>query len=65
MATLAVRAVVIEGLTAVDAMAAKQRFKYAEGIFAHIQIAVRDLMAMTAFYDAVLSELDISRVTLT
>lgn len=46
-------------------MAAKQRFKYAEGIFAHIQIAVRDLMAMTAFYDAVLSELDISRVTLT
>ena len=32
-------------------------------MFAHIQIGVRDLKAMTAFYDAVLSELDISRVT--
>lgn len=32
-------------------------------MFAHIQIGVRDVQAMTVFYDAVLSELGISRAT--
>ena len=32
-------------------------------MFAHIQIGVRDIGTMTAFYDAVLFELGLSRVT--
>jgi catechol 2,3-dioxygenase-like lactoylglutathione lyase family enzyme len=44
-------------------MAEKQAFQYAVGMFAHIQIGVRDLKAMTAFYDAVLSELGLLRDT--
>lgn len=44
-------------------MAAKLGSKYAAGMFAHIQLGVRDLKAMTAFYDAVLGEVGLSRVT--
>lgn len=32
-------------------------------MYAHIQLGVRDIETMTAFYDAVLSELGLSRVT--
>lgn len=32
-------------------------------MYAHIQIGVRDIKSMTAFYDAVLSELGLSRMT--
>lgn len=32
-------------------------------MFAHIQLGVRDVKAMTAFYDRVLAELGIARVT--
>jgi catechol 2,3-dioxygenase-like lactoylglutathione lyase family enzyme len=32
-------------------------------MYAHVQIGVRDVKAMTAFYDAVLSEIGLSRVT--
>lgn len=36
---------------------------YADAMFAHIQIGVRDIRVMTAFYDAVLSKLGLSRAT--
>lgn len=42
---------------------AKRPIGYADEMFAHVQIGVRDIGAMTAFYDAVLSELGLSRVT--
>lgn len=51
------------GPVAVVLMAEKQALQYAVGMFAHIQIGVRDLKAMAAFYDAVLSELGLLRDT--
>lgn len=61
--TVASRVAPVNGPSAVVLMAAKHAFQYALGMFAHIQIGVRDLKAMTAFYDAVLCELDLLRVT--